>query len=115
MDSSQPSHNSPPTESGIGSDAGSQTSNVSESPVMPSSVPEDSVSPAPVISQQSQPDSEPETRPSTPPTRESDEVEHAYWAEYEEDTTTPDEEELKEIEGSEADYSACDRMLHPIP
>jgi len=38
----------------------------------------------------------------------AEEVEHAYWAEIEEDTTTPDEEELKEINGADADYSACD-------
>lgn len=36
-------------------------------------------------------------------------IEHAYWAEYEEDTSTPSEEELKEMEGADADYSACDR------
>ncbi|KAK2749579.1 hypothetical protein FQN55_003279 [Onygenales sp. PD_40] len=37
------------------------------------------------------------------------EVEHAYWAEYEEDTSSPDEAELKEIESSsDGDYSALD-------
>ncbi|KAK2813916.1 hypothetical protein FQN50_000317 [Emmonsiellopsis sp. PD_5] len=35
--------------------------------------------------------------------------EHAYWAEYEEDTSSPDEAELKEIESSsDGDYSALD-------
>jgi len=43
-----------------------------------------------------------------PPTQPSEEVEHAYWADIEEDTTTPDEEELKEIDAAEADYSARD-------
>lgn len=38
-----------------------------------------------------------------------EEIEHAYWAEYEEDTSTPGEDELKEIDGADADYSACDR------
>lgn len=75
--------------------------------VTPTSTPtrEGSV-PSSVTSQQTQSDSESQERP---PTREA-EVEHAYWAEFEEDTTTPDEEELKEIEGAEADYSARDRM-----
>ncbi|KAJ5104302.1 hypothetical protein NUU61_001649 [Penicillium alfredii] len=35
-------------------------------------------------------------------------LEHAYWAEFEEDPSTPDEEEIKEIEGTDGDYSACD-------
>jgi hypothetical protein len=49
-----------------------------------------------------------------PPTVESgEEIEHAYWAEFEEDTTTPDEEELREIDGADADYSACDREFCP--
>ncbi|KAJ5165704.1 Zinc finger RING-type [Penicillium coprophilum] len=38
----------------------------------------------------------------------SEELEHAYWAEYEEDTTVPDEEEMKEIDGGDSDYSASD-------
>lgn len=44
----------------------------------------------------------------------SADTEHAYWAEFEEDTTLPGEEELKEIESADADYSARDRMS-PIP
>lgn len=48
--------------------------------------------------------------------RPAQETEHAYWAEFEEDTTLPDEEELKEIDGADADYSACDRMSSaPFP
>ncbi|KAF7718202.1 Ubiquitin carboxyl-terminal hydrolase [Penicillium ucsense] len=35
-------------------------------------------------------------------------VEHAYWAEIAEDRSGPDEEELKEINSAEQDYSACD-------
>ncbi|KAJ5775021.1 uncharacterized protein N7511_000032 [Penicillium nucicola] len=41
-------------------------------------------------------------------TQPSGEIEHAYWAEYEEDTTIPDEDEMKEIEGGDSDYSAGD-------
>jgi hypothetical protein len=52
--------------------------------------------------------------PTPPPTVEpGEEIEHAYWAEFEEDTTTPDEEELREIDGADADYSACDRKVCP--
>ncbi|KAJ5223250.1 hypothetical protein N7468_007792 [Penicillium chermesinum] len=46
--------------------------------------------------------------PSAPVPNSASDTEHAYWAEFEEDTTLPDEEELKEIEGADADYSACD-------
>ncbi|KAJ5451743.1 Zinc finger RING-type [Penicillium cf. griseofulvum] len=38
----------------------------------------------------------------------SEELEHAYWAEYEEDTTIPDEDEMKEIDSGDSDYSASD-------
>jgi hypothetical protein len=53
------------------------------------------------------------TSPTSPPTptQAPEEIEHAYWAEYEEDTTTPDEEEMKEIDGGDSDYSAGDRMF----
>ncbi|EPS35013.1 hypothetical protein PDE_09978 [Penicillium oxalicum 114-2] len=37
-----------------------------------------------------------------------EDTEHAYWAEIEEDRSGPDEEEMKEINASEQDYSACD-------
>ena len=61
------------------------------------------------------PESAPEShpRPPMPPsaTQPGEEVEHAYWADIEEDRTTPDEEELKEIDAAEADYSACDCMF----
>jgi hypothetical protein len=102
MDSSRDSPNLRPNESGTDSDVGSLSpSNVSEPNLVPSST-SDSVPP--------QPDLEPSPRAPTPPsTRETEETEHAYWAELQEDTSTPDEEELKEIDGAEADYSACDR------
>lgn len=62
-------------------------------------------------------DSAPSTQPRvpTPPltVEPGEEIEHAYWAELEEDTTTPDEAELKEIDGADADYSACDRKFFP--
>ncbi|KAJ5803717.1 uncharacterized protein N7518_000020 [Penicillium psychrosexuale] len=46
--------------------------------------------------------------PQPAPILPSQELEHAYWAEYEEDTTVPDEDEMKEIEGGDSDYSASD-------
>lgn len=48
------------------------------------------------------------------PSTDSTDLEHAYWAEYEEDTTTPDEDEMKEIDGGDSDYSACDRRFEPF-
>ncbi|CAP96329.1 putative ubiquitin carboxyl-terminal hydrolase [Penicillium chrysogenum] len=53
----------------------------------------------------------PELSRSTPqaaPIPPSEELEHAYWAEYEEDTTVPDEDEMKEIVSGDSDYSASD-------
>ncbi|CAI7601046.1 unnamed protein product [Penicillium palitans] len=53
----------------------------------------------------------PESSRSTPhpvPILPSEELEHAYWAEYEEDATIPDEDEMKEIDGGDSDYSASD-------
>lgn len=49
----------------------------------------------------------PESRPQSPHPP-SPELEHAYWAEFEEDTSVPDEEEMKEIEAAvdAPDYSA---------
>jgi hypothetical protein len=64
--------------------------------------------PTGIESTQTSDQSPPVTQP-TPITPE--EVEHAYWAEYEEDTTTPDEDEMKEIDGGDSDYSASDRMF----
>lgn len=74
--------------------------------------PPDAVSPTPTAPVEA---SEPVSpRGSTTPTtvEPGENIEHAYWAEYEEDTTTPGEEELKEIDGADADYSACDRESH---
>ena len=51
--------------------------------------------------------------PQPAPILPSEELEHAYWAEYEEDTTVPDEDEMKEIEGGDSDYSASDRKCQP--
>ncbi|KAJ5919525.1 hypothetical protein N7454_009360 [Penicillium verhagenii] len=100
MDSSR---NLRPNDSGTGREVGSLTpSNLSEPNIVPSPTPEGSVPPTSVSAQE-------RTRvPSPPPTRETEETEHAYWAELQEDRSTPDEDELKEIEGAEADYSACD-------
>ncbi|KAJ5664800.1 uncharacterized protein N7477_007248 [Penicillium maclennaniae] len=52
--------------------------------------------------------SQPRAPTPSPTVSPGEEIEHAYWAEFQEDTTTPDEEELKEIDGADADYSACD-------
>lgn len=74
----------------------------------------DALSPIPVLSVEA---SEPVSPPAstTPTTIEPGEnIEHAYWAEYEEDTSTPGEEELKEIDSADADYSACDREFHVV-
>jgi hypothetical protein len=76
---------------------------------------DDSV-PSVVVEQPEMP-SESQPRAPTPPPNEpvgpAEEVEHAYWAEFEEDTSTPDAEEMKEINTSDQDYSACDRKFHP--
>ncbi|GAD99928.1 conserved hypothetical protein [Paecilomyces variotii No. 5] len=46
-----------------------------------------------------------EATPPEPPAP-AEEVEHAYWAEIEEDHSAPDEAELKDIESADGDYSA---------
>lgn len=51
--------------------------------------------------------------PHPAPILPSEELEHAYWAQYEEDTTIPDEDEMKEIDGGDSDYSASDRRRQP--
>lgn len=58
-------------------------------------------------------DSTPENpSPSSEPPAETPEVEHAYWAEIEEDTSEPNESEMKEIEAAaDKDYSAYDCKL----
>lgn len=79
--------------------------------------PEESAeSPNREVSEQSPaiPQSPPPAPPSLPAIEISRLREHAYWTEFEEDTTTPDEEELKEIENTDADYSARDRRLQPV-
>ena len=51
---------------------------------------------------------------SAPPRPPPPEVEHAYWAEMEEDTSVPDEAEMKEIESAaDGDYSAyeCESIV----
>lgn len=76
-------------------------------------------SPEPSVSSVEQPDTSSESQPrasTLPPTEPivpAEEVEHAYWAEFEEDTSRPDAEEMKEINNSDQDYSACDRRFHP--
>jgi hypothetical protein len=55
------------------------------------------------VDPQSQESSEPTPAPQPP----QPELEHAYWAEIEEDTSVPDEAEMKEIESTaDGDYSA---------
>ncbi|KAJ9232793.1 hypothetical protein DTO169E5_7353 [Paecilomyces variotii] len=47
-----------------------------------------------------------EPTPAAPQPPAEEEVEHAYWAEIEEDHSAPDEAELKDIESADGDYSA---------
>ncbi|KAJ5642014.1 Zinc fingerRING-type [Penicillium lividum] len=108
MDSSRNSANLPPNSSGTGSDVGSLSpSNISEPNIVPSSISEHSVTPRVATQEQPQP-VRPNPRAPTPPPSDPEETEHAYWADLHEDTSTPDEEEMKEIDAAEADYSACD-------
>jgi hypothetical protein len=101
-----------------------EISQVQESDITPSTPSETSLSastsPDELISSVEQPEmpSESQPRAPTPPPTEpvgspAEEVEHAYWAEFEEDSSTPDGDEMKEINGSDQDYSACDRRFHP--
>ncbi|KAJ5318175.1 hypothetical protein N7508_002683 [Penicillium antarcticum] len=78
------------------SNSGAANTPATESPNLPSEA-------NPLASSES---TSPTSQPA--PTQPSEEIEHAYWAEYEEDTTTPDEEEMKEINGGDSDYSAGD-------
>lgn len=99
------------SETGAGNEA--QSTN---SPSRPSVAEESPPSPAPAASLEqfeSVPPAHPPAPTQTPMVEPGQAIEHAYWAEYEEDTTTPGEDELKEIEGADADYSACDREYHP--
>lgn len=94
----------------------SETGTGTNSPSRPSIAEENAPSPAPATSPERF-ESVPAVHPPapTPPrmVEPGQAIEHAYWAEHEEDTTTPGEDELKEIEGADADYSACDRECHP--
>lgn len=58
----------------------------------------------------------PESRPQSPHPP-SPELEHAYWAEFEEDTSVPDEAEMKEIEAAvdAPNYSASRCTFPPGP
>lgn len=105
MDSSpEPVNNRSVSETGANRESSDSTSNSLDTNTTPIQPSVDTVEPsAPVSPIQSR-------VPTPPPTvAPSEEIEHAYWAEFQEDTTTPDEEELKEINGADADYSACDR------
>jgi hypothetical protein len=65
-------------------------------------------------SQQTTPDSSTGQNNSTDPSSQDEnqqdkpEEEPAYWADIEEDTSVPDEAELKEIESADGDYSALE-------
>lgn len=78
----------------------------SDPPAAQEENPADTVSPTPVTSVEAPELASPRSTTAIEP------GEHAYWAEFEEDTTTPDEEELKKIDGADADYSARDRESH---
>jgi hypothetical protein len=102
--SSEPVNNRLVSETGANRESPNSTSNSPNTNTTPIQPPLDAAEPAePVSPIQSR-------VPTPPPTvAPGEEIEHAYWAEFQEDTTTPDEEELKEIDGADADYSACDR------
>lgn len=89
----------------------SETETEATRPVRSPEIPVSPGSPTPIESEPVDAVSEPHLpAPTPPPTAPHTEVlEHAYWAEFEEDTTTPEEDELKEIDGADADYSASDR------
>lgn len=96
------------TNAGISSELGTSQVQSHESSVSPGS-------PTPAEAESRDIVSEPHlSAPTPPPTALRTEVlEHAYWAEFDEDTTTPEEDELKEIEGADTDYSADDRRCKP--
>jgi hypothetical protein len=53
--------------------------------------------------------------PPPPPPPPAEEQEPATWADIEEDLSTPDEAELKEIESADGDYSAYECELRVLP
>ena len=119
MDSSRDSEAStrPTPETGTENDTRPFTSlpRTSEIEAVPSPDIEEAVRPTSISPPlQSETALEPHPRAPTPPStiEPAEEIEHAYWAEFEEDTTTPDEEELKEIDAADADYSARDRRFN---
>lgn len=109
MDSAlDPVTNAQPTAPDAGTDSGTVV-NSSQSPPL-ADRPSQHTS-----TEQSQPVAESHPPAPTPSTTESSEsVEHAYWAEFDVDTSAPDEEEVREIEAAENDYSAYDCKFHPL-
>ncbi|KAJ5831731.1 Zinc finger RING-type [Penicillium riverlandense] len=103
MDSAPgPVTNAQPTAPDAGTDSGTVV-NSSQSPQLADQPSQDT------STEQSQPVAESHPPAPTPSTTESSEsVEHAYWTEFDVDTSAPDEEEVKEIEAAENDYSAYD-------
>ncbi|GLI79786.1 hypothetical protein PoHVEF18_008127 [Penicillium ochrochloron] len=114
MDSPRDDLTSPPTSvPAVREISQAQESDITPSTLetLPTAIPS-SDEPIPSLEQPEMP-SESQPRAPTPPPTEpvgspAEEVEHAYWAEFEEDCSTPDADEMKEINGSDQDYSACD-------
>jgi hypothetical protein len=119
MDSPRDDLTSPPTSvPAVPEISQAQESDITPSTLetLPTAIPS-SDEPIPSLEQPEMP-SESQPRAPTPPPIEpvgspAEEVEHAYWAEFGEDSSTPDADEMKEINGSDQDYSACDRRFHP--
>lgn len=79
-----------------------QSNNTVESPLL---VPENNISSQDTSVEEHEPPVRSDI--SAPPRPPPPEAEHAYWAEMEEDTSVPDEAEMKEIESAaDGDYSA---------
>ncbi|KAB8211637.1 hypothetical protein BDV34DRAFT_87112 [Aspergillus parasiticus] len=91
-----------------------QLNNTIESPLL---VPENNISPQDISVEEHEPPIRSDI--SAPPRPPPPEAEHAYWAEMEEDTSVPDEAEMKEIESAaDGDYSAYEypyweKNFHP--
>lgn len=119
MDASRHDPTSSPTSVPIVPESSQPQESINQESTPPETTLSAPSSPEPSVSSVEQPDmsSESQPRAPTPPPTEpiapAEEVEHAYWAEFEEDTSSPDAEEMKEINSSDQDYSACDRRFHP--
>lgn len=81
-----------------------ETPGQTEAPVAEAPEPNPAATEETTQAPETEPTEQPETAPAPP------EEEPATWAGVEEDTSSPDEEELKNIESSDGDYSALECM-----